>query len=471
MRKKKILVISLAAALCLAAIALPLIRALTSPRDQWPTDEEMMQSTDSALVASMRNTRGQEVERDIRRILENMPHRDQRTLDKWDRNARNSPKAVRDYVSAVQALSPFITQLESTDISSRIAEAVRGGSQSVSSGGVRGAVYLTCEAALGAHYAHNNKAAAEHIVATLRIADAMTPSEDLSYQMTRMSILATSLGTATFICKESAFDRPSTIELLAAIASTQSPEALSQSMRFIDKEIRLRSRLEDYRLIVAVEETTPSFGKKPVSDVVKKTSLALGMSIKNKSRKEVTALQKEDLDACRKLSDLVKSSPPWPYYAAVKNEDWKKVIAHDLFSARLPTAHRLQEYAASTLVWQGNAMATAGTCRLKLLTRLFESQNHRLPADIPELRTFTIADAELSAALGASESFWNDPYSGQPYKYVLAKDQAGKPISLKVYSVGPDLKDNGGKRQDNQTGEEYDIVATAKPLDAVTPGN
>jgi len=449
--RKKTLIISLIAAALVAASTFPLIRALSSPRDNWPSDEEMMQSTDSVAVASFRDTPETEVDRDVKRVFDSMPANDKRTLDIWNPDAPHSPEAVSSYVSAARNLSPFIAKLESTDISDRIADELRSGPQPLAfpfsaNRNVRHTVMLAAEVALAAVYTHDNRAAAEHIIAALRIANTLALSDNFTTNLTGTNCVAATLLPARIICRESAFDRASTMKLLAAIAATQTPETFAQGLRFIDREIRLRTSLEDYRFMVAEDESNNIlFDDKAMSNAFREASRKLGITIMNKSREELAVLQKEDLAACVRLSDLVKTSPPWPYYAARENETWKKVLNHSLVPAKLPTAFKMQDYTVAMLDRQANGVAIAGTSSLMLMARLFESQNHRLPESLEELRSFALADTEIDATLDPSQSFWNDPYSGQPYKCVLTRDETGKPLSLKIYSVGPDLKDDGGQ--------------------------
>lgn len=62
---------------------------------------------------------------------------------------------------------------------------------------------------------------------------------------------------------------------------------------------------------------------------------------------------------------------------------------------------------------------------------------------------------------------WTDPFTGEPMKLKFAGD------SIKIYSVGPNLRDDGGVRQSEITEDakknDYDIVASYPPRPLLTP--
>ena len=85
------------------------------------------------------------------------------------------------------------------------------------------------------------------------------------------------------------------------------------------------------------------------------------------------------------------------------------------------------------------AMAQIGLCRIALMLKNYKQQRGHYPADLPQLRG--TVDCELP----------EDPFTGQPFVYQL--DGAG----FELYSVGPDLDDDGGIPWDGQT-DDGDLV-------------
>jgi hypothetical protein len=126
--------------------------------------------------------------------------------------------------------------------------------------------------------------------------------------------------------------------------------------------------------------------------------------------------------------DQLAAKPPWialrpdPAAGRGKQPDWDPVSASGLIPPALPV-----------VVAYANHRVVFDCCRIRIALERFKLANRTYPKDLAAL---------VPACLDAVPV---DPYSGQPYRYRLTEKG-----DFVLWSVGEDLKDDGGKATDNR---------------------
>jgi hypothetical protein len=147
----------------------------------------------------------------------------------------------------------------------------------------------------------------------------------------------------------------------------------------------------------------------------------------------------ERLRAWRLYSELIEASrlPPWEARGAVRDCYGRLMNVIPWLSNS-----RLDEPMTDFYVPYLRAMATRGTAVLGLSCELFRSGAGRYPAKLDELAPDTLKELPP------------DPFTGKPFRYELRDD--GR--AFIVYSVGSNLKDDGGVERDYEKAPKSDDI-------------
>jgi hypothetical protein len=328
---------------------------------------------------------------------------------------------------------------------------------------LRWSVRFLCNAAIVAHDGANPHEAAERLVAAVKLADSVGMSDETIWYMVRYVCLNTAYSAAHVICRYEGIDAADAADLsyvfsVAADAPTYMAELRSIWTRAGD--------FRDFNTYIAIFGE-PHAAAESVAPEDKSASVApdIVRGAMNLSAKDLRDSFRRDVEANDNLRRSVLATASWPYYTLPKDDFWTALMNRGTDSRGLPMTAQAEQYVAYSVEWSNNELARSALLDIVFAIRAFEAARNRLPETLDELASYVAESMAADKSVCFPLLGFIDVYSGEPYKYAVARDAAGKAMSFKVYSVGIDLKDDGGVER---TGEERktlgsDIVFAGEP--------
>jgi hypothetical protein len=321
---------------------------------------------------------------------------------------------------------------------------------------MRSAVRFLCNAAFVAHKSGDAHEASQRLAAAVRLAGAAGVSRSMTWHLIGYGCLVKPYDTAQTIYRESGIDESDASTLSFAFYNAAGTKTHIAALRSIWED---SDTFRDFNTYVAIYVTGPSGAGADTEAPSEGSESAAKRGGMNLGTKDLREQFRRDLEANDALRQRVLSTVSWPYYTLPRDEFWTELVEGRTGTTGFPMTLHAESFIAYLIESSNNELAWRALLDIVFQIRKFEAAKGRLPETLDELSSFVQESMKTGDVCFALLGFV-DVYSGEAYRYTVAKDEAGKPASFKVYSVGIDLKDDGGVERPGLEGKEKgsDIV-------------
>jgi hypothetical protein len=184
------------------------------------------------------------------------------------------------------------------------------------------------------------------------------------------------------------------------------------------------------------------------------------------SAEELARYWKLETEVLGETRERLETGLLWPAYVLGDDKPWRHKKLDEM-PGELPLAALASEGAEKLYASTNRLLARYGLLTILLQVRIHEAQVGSLPDTLEEMRKYFSSTGAIEWAMLEWGDVYTDVFSGEPYRYALEKDAKGNITGCRLWSVGPDGDDDGGKTvQETGDPEASDIVVRVKRLAA-----
>jgi len=407
----------------------------------WVGARILMEASDEASARMDKSVLGR-----LRRLEHEISSTDSIVMARYWPGEPHSDKETTAFLDAVNRSSKTIEAMRGVVASGQIREYLARCSQMeavAAESTLRYAARLFIRAAVAANYYGDSGGRVANFTALFQLPDEMERAPDPLIQTCRTGIRSQAFFAFNCIYSGKAVSNE---EAYALIGLIENPSGERMNAYNVEGQLpMIEGALSDPAWMrdagYYAQSTATQFLKEEKEPAIVKAR-AEGERIadlwKNGKIAEVCEIQQHDLRAFALLKSQALAAYAAPFYALRGDELWDGVMNRTEVTWQFPVAFHAQEELRDAIEFINNDLAHADLSLMLLMIRTCEADTGRLPASIGDIfATAERHDLPLERH--------GDPYSGQPYRYAVKNGPSGEPTGFVLYSVGPDLKDDGGQ--------------------------